>query len=134
GPVMVVMRVRDEGEAIRVANGTPYGLSATVSTRNARRARRMADQLVAGSTGWNDFGLTYMAMELPFGGINGSGFGRLNGRDGLRAMTNAKAVLEDRLPFKFPAKVFPVSARTYPGTRGTLRLLYGRHLKDRLAA
>lgn len=134
GPVMVLMRVRDEREALRVANGTAYGLSATVVTRSARRARRMSRQLVAGSTAWNDFGLTYMAMDLPFGGARGSGLGRLNGRDGLRALTHIKPVLEDRLPFGFPARVFPVSPATYDRTREALRLLYGRGPGRRLAA
>jgi acyl-CoA reductase-like NAD-dependent aldehyde dehydrogenase len=135
GPVMVLMRVRDEGEALRVANGTEYGLSATVMTRSARRARRMVDQLVAGSAAWNDFGLTYMAMDLPFGGVGGSGFGRLNGRDGLRAFTNVKSVLEDRLPWLgVPAKIFPVDGRTYPLTREALRLLYGQSPGQRLTA
>ncbi|MFW6049546.1 MAG: aldehyde dehydrogenase family protein [Myxococcota bacterium] len=134
GPVMLLMRVRGEREAIRVANGTPFGLSATVATRSARRARRMARQLVAGSTSWNDFGLTYMAMDLPFGGTKGSGFGRLNGRDGLRAFTNVKSVMEDRFPFGFPAKVFPAGTRDYATARNALRLIYGRGVRARLAA
>jgi acyl-CoA reductase-like NAD-dependent aldehyde dehydrogenase len=135
GPVMVLMRVQDEGEALRVANGTGYGLSATVMTRSARRARRMVRQLHAGSAAWNDFGLTYMAMDLPFGGVGDSGFGRLNGRDGLRAFTHPKAILEDRMPsLGVPAKIFPVAPRTYPATRETLRLLYGRTAGQRFAA
>ena len=76
----------------------------------------------------NDFGLTYMAMDLPFGGVRGSGFGRLNGRDGLRALTSPKAVLDDRFPLHVPAKVFPVGEHTAAIARETLRLIYRRSL------
>lgn len=135
GPVMLLMRVAGEREALRLANGTIYGLSATVMTRDPVRSRRMLSALVAGSVAQNDFGLTYMAGDLPFGGVKGSGFGRLNGRDGLRALTNQKAVLEDRLPWLgVPAKVFPTAAKTYATTRESLRLLYGRSARQRLRA
>jgi acyl-CoA reductase-like NAD-dependent aldehyde dehydrogenase len=135
GPVMLLMRVRDERDALRVANGTLFGLSATVMTKDGRRARRMVRALVSGSAAWNDFGLTYMAMELPFGGVRGSGFGRLNGRDGLRAFTNARAILEDRVPWLgVPAKVFPTQAKTYARTREVLRVLYGRSWGQKLSA
>ena len=99
GPVMAVMRVRDEHEAIALANDTTYGLSSSVFTRDHARGERIASQIVAGSTVINDFAMHYMAQDLPFGGVRGSGFGRLNGPEGLRAVCNVKAVMSDRLPF-----------------------------------
>lgn len=134
GPVMLLMRVRDEEEALRVANGTAFGLGATVLTKDARRARRIAEKLVVGNVSVNDFGMTYMAMDLPFGGVRGSGFGRLNGRDGLRAFCNPKAVLDDRFPLHMPAKVFPVGDRSTELAREVLRVLYERGLGKRLTA
>lgn len=134
GPVMLLMRVRDDDEAIRVANGTAFGLGATILTRDAARARRLTERLSVGNVSVNDFGLTYMAMDLPFGGVRGSGFGRLNGRDGLRACTNPKAVLDDRLPLPFPAKVFPVGDQSTEVAREVIRLLYRQKLGKRVDA
>jgi acyl-CoA reductase-like NAD-dependent aldehyde dehydrogenase len=134
GPVMLLMRVQGEDEALRVANGTAFGLGATVLTRDPRRAKRIAEQLVVGNVSVNDFGMTYMAMDLPFGGVRGSGFGRLNGRDGLRAFCNPKAVLDDRFPLHVPAKVFPVGDASTDLAREVLRLLYERGLGKRLGA
>jgi acyl-CoA reductase-like NAD-dependent aldehyde dehydrogenase len=134
GPVMLLMRVRDEAEAVRVANGTPYGLGATVCSKDNKRVQRITEQLVVGNVSVNDFGLTYMAMDLPFGGVRGSGFGRLNGREGLRACCNVKAVLDDRFPLHLPAKVFPVAADGTALARDVIRLLYERTLSKRIDA
>ena len=134
GPVMAICRVEDEEEAIRVANGTQYGLSATVLSKSAARARRIADRIVSGSASINDYGLTYMAQELPFGGERGSGFGRLNGREGIRALCNVRSLLEDRLPLHVPAKLFPVSEHDYAITRGVIRTIYSKGVKAKARA
>jgi acyl-CoA reductase-like NAD-dependent aldehyde dehydrogenase len=134
GPIMLLMRVNDEAEAIRVANGTAFGLGATVLTRSKARAERITRALVTGNVSVNDFGLTYMAMDLPFGGVKGSGFGRLNGRDGLRACTNPKAVLQDRFSLHVPAKVFPVGARGGDIAREVLRVIYEKGVTKRAEA
>jgi len=134
GPVMLLHRVRDEAEALRVANGTRFGLSSTVMSRNPRRARRISEQIVAGSTCINDFGLCYMVQDLPFGGAKSSGFGRLNGRDGLRACTNIKATLSDRLPIHRANRLFPVRRGDYALARSTIRLIYDRRIARRVSA
>jgi hypothetical protein len=134
GPIMLLMRVQDEADALRVANGTAFGLGATVLTKSTARARRISEQLVVGNVSVNDFGLTYMAMDLPFGGVRGSGFGRLNGREGLRACTNVKAVLEDRFPLHLPAKVFPVGDGAVEVAREVIRVMYARGLGKRAEA
>jgi acyl-CoA reductase-like NAD-dependent aldehyde dehydrogenase len=126
GPVMLLMKVQNDAEALRVANATAFGLGATVLTTNPERARRLTAGLVAGNVSVNDFGLTYMAMDLPFGGVKGSGFGRLNGKEGLRACTSPKAVLDDRFPLHVPAKVFPIGEASAEKAREVIRLLYAR--------
>jgi acyl-CoA reductase-like NAD-dependent aldehyde dehydrogenase len=131
GPVVVLMRVADEAEAVAVANGTPFGLSSSVFTRDRARFERIAAQLHAGSSLQNDFGLAYMAQDLPFGGVKDSGFGRLNGRDGLRAMCHPKAVMTDRFPTP-PAKLFPATRGTYARSLGTIEALYGPGVLRRL--
>lgn len=134
GPVMVVMRVRDDDEAIALANRTRFGLGSTVMSRSPARARKIAEALRVGSCTINDFGFTYMAQDLPFGGVDASGFGRLNGREGLRACTNVKAILEDRFPLHMPAKIYPSDPKTYPLVRGALRLLYQPSLSGKAKA
>jgi acyl-CoA reductase-like NAD-dependent aldehyde dehydrogenase len=134
GPVLCVARFADDDEVVRLANDTAYGLGSTVFTRDPARARRIAARLVAGSTVVNDFGLAYMANALPFGGVRGSGFGRLNGREGIRACTNVKSVLEDRLPLHLPTKLYPVGPGDYARGRRTVELLYRRGLLARARA
>ncbi len=134
GPVMILHRVRDEEEAVRVANGTRFGLSSSVMSRDPKRAKRIAEQIVAGSTCINDFGLCYMVQDLPFGGTKNSGIGRLNGRDGLRACTNIKATLSDRLPIRQANRLFPVRQGDYGLALNTIRLIYDRRIARRASA
>lgn len=132
GPIMVLRRAAGEAAAIALTNTTAFGLGCTIMTRDRRRARRMQRQIVTGGISINDFGLNYMAQSLPFGGVRGSGFGRLNGREGLRAFTNVKAVLEDRLPFHQPARLYPVGRHDYDVARAVIRTVYGHGVTRRL--
>ena len=132
GPVMLVFKVRDEAEAIALANATEFGLHSTVMSGDQGQAERIAAQLEAGATCINDFGLCYLNQDLPFGGVKYSGFGRMNGRDGLRAYTNQKAVLKDRFGWGVPPKLFPVKPNDYDKGRETVRLMFSRSLTQRL--
>ncbi|MCB9592753.1 MAG: aldehyde dehydrogenase family protein [Sandaracinaceae bacterium] len=134
GPVLVIRRVASDEEAIAIANETRFGLGSTVMSKSRPRARKIAEALRVGSCTVNDFGFTYMAQDLPFGGVDASGFGRLNGREGLRACTNPKAILEDRFPLHLPAKIYPSDAATYPLVREALRVLYQPTLRGRAKA
>lgn len=133
GPVMLLCRVEDDAEAIRVANGVSYGLSSSVFSKDAARARRIAEQLEAGMTAINEFGgITYMAQDLTFGGVKASGYGRMNGREGLRAMCNIKSVMDERIPIRKPNRVFPVDPKDYGTFSGVIDLVYGKGLGHRL--
>ncbi|MEZ4452156.1 MAG: aldehyde dehydrogenase family protein [Nannocystaceae bacterium] len=125
GPVMSIFRVADDDEAIAIANSVDYGLGSTVFSRDPVRAHRIARQLSAGSTTINDFSMAYMANALPFGGVRGSGFGRLNGREGIRACCNIKSVLDDRLPYGQPTRLYPVQAGDYERAKAAIQVLYG---------
>ncbi len=133
GPVMLLMRVANEGEAIELANGTSFGLGCTILTRDSGRAQRMAAQVQVGNVSINDFALSYMANDLPFGGAKKSGVGRLNGRDGLRAFTNKKSVIGDRFPLNIPSAIYPVGRFDYDIARGVIRTIYGRGLSGKIA-
>lgn len=135
GPVMLLCKFRDDNDAVRIANGTSFGLSASVFSKDHGRARRIASRIESGMVAINDFGgMTYMVPDLPFGGVKRSGYGRLNGRDGLRSLCNARAVLDDRLPLHFPNKLFPVGEVDYDLFRGAVRLLYGKGLVSKANA
>ena len=132
GPVMLVFKVRSEADAIALANSTEFGLHSTVITSDRERGRRLAAQLEAGATCINDFGLCYLNQDLPFGGVKYSGFGVMNGRDGLRAYTTPKAVLEDRGRFSPPPALYPVGPQDYNKARASVRLLFASGMGTRL--
>ena len=134
GPVLCIFRVADEEAAVALANSTEYGLGSTVFCTDHARARRIAARLRAGSTIVNDFGLAYMANDLPFGGVGGSGYGRLNGREGIRGMCNQKSVMRDRFPIHQPIKLYPVKAGDYAKNRAIVELLYRPGIVNRARA
>lgn len=134
GPVMAILRVHSDEEAIRLANDCPYGLGSSVFTRDMRRADRYARALSAGMTVVNDYGISYMASALPFGGVRISGFGRINGREGLRACCNEKAVITDRLPLHPAYPIYPTKPASTEVLYGLVDLLYGQGLRQRAAA
>jgi acyl-CoA reductase-like NAD-dependent aldehyde dehydrogenase len=133
GPIMLIFKVKGEQEAIAMANGIDLGLQASVITHDRKRGDRIANQLEAGGVCINDFGLCYVNQDLPFGGIKYSGFGVMNGRDGLRAYTYPKAVLADRFPLEIPPVLFPVKPLDYEISKSSLRLLFGRGLGMKLS-
>ncbi|MDQ3891149.1 MAG: aldehyde dehydrogenase [Actinomycetota bacterium] len=77
GPVLTLQSFRDEAEAVELANGTEYGLAATVFTRDEARVERLGEALVAGTTWINCFYARDLAA--PFGGAKRSGIGREGG-------------------------------------------------------
>ena len=126
GPVMLIFKVKGEAEALAMANDSELGLQASVITHDRKRGDRMARQIEAGGVCVNDFGLCYVNQDLPFGGIKYSGFGVMNGRDGLRAYCYPKAVLSDRSFLEVPPVLFPVGPNDYEVSKNSMRLLFGR--------
>jgi acyl-CoA reductase-like NAD-dependent aldehyde dehydrogenase len=91
GPVLSVMRFRDEDEVVERANRSPYGLAAYVFTQDAARAHRMARRLEVGAVTLNTF--PFLSPGAPFGGYKQSGFGREGGRAGIEEFLRRKNVL-----------------------------------------
>ena len=73
----------------------------------------------------NDYGICYMVQSLPFGGVGISGFGRMNGREGLRACCYTHAFAKDRLPVGKSVGVHPITPATYDLVEGAVQLIYG---------
>jgi succinate-semialdehyde dehydrogenase / glutarate-semialdehyde dehydrogenase len=90
GPVAQVYKVGSEDEAVRLANDTPYGLGSYVYTTDSEQALRVADQIEAGMVFINAVGAE--GVELPFGGVKASGFGRELGRFGMDEFVNKKLI------------------------------------------
>ena len=90
GPVAMVFRASSEGEAIALANDTPYGLGSYVFTTDPAQAERVADQIDAGMVYVN--GVMLDSAELPFGGVKRSGFGRELGHFGMEEFVNKKLI------------------------------------------
>jgi succinate-semialdehyde dehydrogenase/glutarate-semialdehyde dehydrogenase len=92
GPVAAVIRVKNEKEAIKVANDTVFGLGAAIFTRDLKRGENLAQyHLEAGFCAVNDF--VKSDPRLPFGGIKESGFGRELSAQGIKEFMNAKTVV-----------------------------------------
>ena len=91
GPVLAAMPFDDEGEAVALANGTPYGLVAGVWTRDGARQMRLARRVRAGQVFINNYGAGG-GVELPFGGSGQSGHGREKGFEALYGFTTLKTI------------------------------------------
>jgi aldehyde dehydrogenase (NAD+) len=89
GPVLSIMAYRDEDDAVRIANGTPYGLAGYVSSSDIERARRVAGRIRAGNVNLNG---VMNDRRAPFGGMKQSGNGREWGRYGLEEYLEVKAI------------------------------------------
>jgi acyl-CoA reductase-like NAD-dependent aldehyde dehydrogenase len=98
GPLMTVIRVRDEDEAVARANSGDFGLSASVWTGSDERANRVASRLECGTVAINDVLLTAGVAELPHGGVRQSGYGRVHGIAGIEDCVRTKGVVAERFP------------------------------------
>ena len=126
GPTLPIMRVADAEEAIRAANDSPYGLGASVFTRDTARGEAIASRIEAGAVCVNDAQLNYLALELPMGGWKGSGLGVRHGAGGIRKYTRQQALLVTRFPMRRELHYFPYSARVTRALWRAIRLFYDR--------
>lgn len=125
GPLLPLAAVESAEEGAAIANRGPYGLNATVWTRDRRRAERLARALESGSVTIDDALVNFSVSSLPYGGVKRSGYGRLMGDEGLLALTRTKSILEPRLRLPREPVWFPYAKRG-PLVRGLLRRLLSR--------
>ena len=96
GPTLPVMKVSDSEEALRSANDTTYGLSASVWTKDLARGEALARRIRAGSVCVNDANIMFAAREALFGGSRESGVGSRHGAGGIRKYCEPQTVLVTR--------------------------------------
>jgi succinate-semialdehyde dehydrogenase/glutarate-semialdehyde dehydrogenase len=128
GPVLPIMRVNSEEEALRLANDSRYGLNANVWTRDRRKGTALAKAVGSGSVVVNDCMITYGVTESPFGGLRDSGIGQVNGELGLRGFCHTQSILIDRFGRKAETHWYPYSARKLNLVRRMMRVLWGSSL------
>ena len=130
GPTLPIMKVADAEEAIRLANDSPYGLGASVFTKDVARGEAVARRVEAGAVCVNDAMINYSALELPMGGWKASGLGSRHGAGGIRKYTRQQALLVSRLHPKKDLHMFPYTAKMTARLIKLFRFLYGRGKRD----
>jgi acyl-CoA reductase-like NAD-dependent aldehyde dehydrogenase len=131
GPTLPVMKVADVDEAVRLANDSPYGLQASIWTKDTTEGERIARRLESGVVCINDAQLNYVALELPMGGWKDSGVGSRHGHNGIRKYTKQQTLLVTRFaPTDKDIHMLPYKSRTTKLLGRAFKLLWGRGKRD----
>ncbi len=131
GPIMPIMKVRDEAEAIRLANDSTFGLSASVYSKDQARAKRVADKINASSIIINDSIAQYAIPMLPIGGIKDSGIGSTHGRAGLLEFTRPHSYAIGSTPLAFDIATIMRNLGNYELGVAIMGVVYGTTLKQK---
>jgi acyl-CoA reductase-like NAD-dependent aldehyde dehydrogenase len=131
GPVVGVMKVRDSEEALRLANDTRYGLSASVFGER-ERAERVARRVEAGAVNVNDVMINIFATNLPMGGWKESGIGSRHGEYGIKKYCRPEAIVVTRFAGKREPTWYPYTKRRRKLVNRITRTLNGRDWRRRL--
>ncbi|KAF3902398.1 Omega-crystallin [Dactylellina cionopaga] len=138
GPVCVLMKAQNVTHAIQIANSTEYGLGGSVFGRNKIDLNRVANEMKCGMVAVNDFAVFYL-VQLPFGGVRGSGYGRFMGAEGLRSVCSMKSVCYDKYPgisTSIPLRVdYPIrdTNKAWEFCKGLVEFSAGTTVKSKMA-
>jgi acyl-CoA reductase-like NAD-dependent aldehyde dehydrogenase len=133
GPLLPIMKVSSEDEAIALANDTSYGLGASVWTASKERAERVGRRIEAGGVNINNAMMHVFQFPLPMGGWKQSGLGhRMGGPDGIRKYCRAQAVVTEKVHLPTETHWYPYSPRKARITGAVLRLLEMHDWRRRL--
>ena len=133
GPVLPIMSVESDAEAVRLANDSEYGLAASVWTRNRKRGDSIARQLNAGTVMINDAVSCFAISEAPHGGVKSSGIGRTHGRYGLEEMVRMKYLDAELLPGMKRPWWYGYGAKVSKAAQGFLDLQFAAAFRSRIA-
>ena len=123
GPVIPIMAVKDPEEAVRLANDSRYGLSASIYSRDKAAAARLAEELTSGAVCVNDSLVNFIVLEAPMGGRKDSGFGHRHGAVGIQKYCQQKTIVVDRFGLKQEFPWYPASKKKARQMRHLLNLL-----------
>jgi acyl-CoA reductase-like NAD-dependent aldehyde dehydrogenase len=132
GPILPIMKVKDEEEAIRMANDSYFGLSASVWSRDTQHARRVAEHLDVGSVNINDTVAHFAVPLLPFGGRKLSGDARIHGEQEVLQFTQFRSYSVGRPPLPFDIATVLRQPGHYRLGVGVMRLAFGVTPKQRV--
>ncbi|MBC8293523.1 MAG: aldehyde dehydrogenase family protein [Proteobacteria bacterium] len=134
GPVIAIQKVKDDAEAIRLANDSRFGLSASVWSRDKEGATNIARRVEAGAVCVNDHMIHMLIPEVPMGGIKESGIGRRNGEEGIRKFCSQQTIVIDRFGTNKEPIWYPAPKVLAGVLRKVLNLLYRSSWKNKLAS
>jgi acyl-CoA reductase-like NAD-dependent aldehyde dehydrogenase len=123
GPVIPIMKVKDAGEALRLANDSQFGLSACIFSRNRELASELAAKIDSGAVCINDSLVNYIIPDCPMGGVKESGFGYRHGAEGIRKYCRQKTIVTDRFGLTEEFPWYPASDKKARQMRHLLSLL-----------
>jgi len=126
GPTLPIMKVADAEEAIRLANDSPYGLGASVFSKDLAKGEAVARRLLSGAVCVNDALINYLVLELPMGGAKASGLGTRHGKGGIRKFCQHQSILVTRFALKNEPQMYPYKKTVTTGLQKAIRLFYGR--------
>jgi acyl-CoA reductase-like NAD-dependent aldehyde dehydrogenase len=101
GPVVTVLRAKDDSDAVRLANDSEYGLTSAVFSRDIPRALKIAEQIDAGMCHING-ATVHDEAQMPFGGTKRSGYGRFGGKAGIAEFTELRWITIATQPNRYP--------------------------------
>jgi acyl-CoA reductase-like NAD-dependent aldehyde dehydrogenase len=131
GPIMPIMKVKDDAEAVRLANDSKFGLGASVFSQDQEHAKRVAYQVNAGGVIINDSIAHFGIPMLPFGGMKESGFGRIHGEEGFRQFTQSISYATGPAPVKWDIATILREAGHYDLGTAIMGVVYGTTLKQK---
>jgi betaine-aldehyde dehydrogenase len=127
------MKVKSEEEAIRLANDTTYGLSASVFAGDVKHGEQVAKRIEAGSCNVNDVMVNYFAVEVPMGGWKTSGIGYRHGAYGIQKFVRSSSIVSPKGPVaKSELTWFPYTPRKRGFLKRMFRFMNARGIRNRL--
>lgn len=132
GPIMPIMMAKDEQHAIELANHSSFGLGASVWSNNIKRAKRVGEQIQAGTININDTITHFAIPHLPFGGLKESGNGRSHGEEDMLQFTQSVGYAVGKPPLPFDIATILRAPGNYRTSQAIMKLAFGVTTEQRL--